>query len=52
VPVNFKYKVLDGQIVMKEDYELQSDYIITQVDDMETLKKVTDDADDQFTPEE
>ena len=37
---------------MKEDYELQSDYIITPVDDMETLKRVTDDADEDFTPEE
>ena len=36
----------------KADIELQSDYIITAVDDMETLKKNKNDVDDEFTPEQ
>ena len=38
---------------MKEQWELlESDYVITTVDDMETLKKKSDDVDDNFRPEE
>ena len=35
-----------------EEYELQPNTIITPVVDMETLKRVTDDADEDFNPEE
>ena len=52
IPVNFRYAVENGEIVKKDLDEFYSDYVVTPITDMETLKKTTKTADDEFTPDE
>jgi hypothetical protein len=52
IPVSFGYKVEEGQVVKKTRVEMQSDYVVTSITDMQEFKRAAQNADEDYTPEE
>lgn len=45
-------KIEDGHVVKRANPEIEGDYIVTQIQDMQEFPRKAIKADDNFTPEE